>query len=307
MFLPRMLVSALLTIQFATAAAAGSAFTLTEIAPGIHLHQGPLHDLDDPARGDSANLAYVEGERCVAVIDSGGSIATGKAFLAAIRARTSKPVCYVINTHAHFDHVLGNAAFVSSDTTFVGHEALVESMAANQNFFAEHFATELGGPGQQARVIGPTLTVESTRELNLGGRVLRLTAQPLAHTAADLTVMDLKTQSLFTGDLLFRERLPVIDGSLKRWLSWMAQTMQEHYAIVVPGHGPPDAEWPAGARAQLAYFEALHDAVRAAIDRGELVEDAPERIAADALREWQLTGRAHRLNVSRAYREMEWD
>lgn len=306
--LPPTIASAVLLVALTTGArAAEPGFTLDEVAPGVYLHRGQHRDLDDPGRADSANVAYVEGDRCLAVIDSGGAIATGADFLAAIRARTTKPVCYVINTHVHFDHVLGNAAFVAPETTFVGHQALVESMAANQGFFAERFAAELGGPGQEAKVIGPTLTVETTRDLDLGGRVLQLVAQPPAHTAADVTVLDLQSRTLFTGDLLFRERLPVIDGSFKGWLAWMARAMQDHYTLVVPGHGPPDPAWPAGANAQLAYFEALRSAVREAIDKGELVEDAPDEVAADALRDWKLTGRAHRLNVSRAYRELEWD
>lgn len=302
-----LLLSCLLLAAFAPARAAPPAFALDEVAPGIFLHRGVHADIDDPARADSANLAYVEGARCLAVIDTGGAVATGKALLAAIRARSTKPICYVINTHVHFDHVLGNAAFVDSGAQFVGHRDLVEAIDANRDYFAEQFAAELGGSARQAMVIAPTLTVESTLELDLGERVLELTAHPLTHTATDVSVRDRQTGTLFTGDLLFRERLPVIDGSLLAWLDWMTAAMAETHALVIPGHGPADHDWPAGARAQQAYFVALRDAVRAAVAAGEMVEDAPEKVAAAALAGWQHSARAHRINVGRAYRELEWE
>ncbi|NIQ14496.1 MAG: MBL fold metallo-hydrolase, partial [Candidatus Dadabacteria bacterium] len=53
-------------------------------------------------------------------------------------------VCYVINTHIHFDHVLGNKAFEHGETKFVGHKNLQEAIEANRGFFLQEFAGDLG-------------------------------------------------------------------------------------------------------------------------------------------------------------------
>lgn len=297
----------LLTALGSSAAESAPDFVLEELAPGVYLHPGRMADVDDPGRGDSANLGVVVGSRCAAVIDTGGAYATGAAFAAAIAARIAKPVCYVINTHVHFDHVLGNAAFAAQAPRFVGQHGLAEAMVASRDFFVEHFADELGGTDPAARIIGPDTLVDGTLDLDLGERRLLLRAVATAHSATDLTVHDPHSATLWTGDLLARERMPVLDGSLHGWLAWLDAATQENHALVVPGHGPVDRAWPAGAQALRRYLEVLRDETRAALARGASLEEALDTVAADETEHWQLTARAHRLNISRAYRELEWE
>lgn len=306
MLLPSRSIALLLFITSGPIAAADANFLLP-VAPGVYMHQGQYADLDDAARGDSANAGVVIGSRCVAVIDTGGAVATGQALRAAIAKLTDKPVCYVINTHVHFDHVLGNAAFVAAGTEFVGHTHLAAALDASRDYFANSFAVELGGAAQGARIIAPTRGVADQLRLDLGARILLLSAVALAHTDTDLTVLDQQTNTLFSGDLVFRERLPVLDGSLQGWLAWLSAAMAHPYAHLVPGHGPLDDAWPAGAQAELRYLQALLNDTRAAIAKGVFVEDAKDSVAHAELAHWRLTERAQPLNVSRAFRELEWE
>lgn len=304
-FLPSVFFVVLWLITIAPAAAVDG--FLIEVADGVYVHRGQHADIDVPARGDSANLGVVIGTRCVAVIDSGGSIATGRALRAAIALLTDKPVCHVINTHVHFDHVLGNAAFVAPGTEFIGQAQLPEALAVSREFFAESFAAELGGEGQGAQVITPTRQVSDSERIDLGGRSLLLQAVAAAHTATDMTVLDEQTDTLFSGDLVFRERLPVLDGDLEGWLAWLKRASTQAYARVVPGHGPVDEAWPAGAAPLQRYLSALLDETRAAIAEGVFIEDAKHTVAKDERTHWLLTERAHGLNVSRAFRALEWE
>ena len=80
------------------------AFAIEEIAPGNFVHYG-THEERSPANlGDNANVGFIVGERCVAAVDTGGSLAVGRLLRAAIRRVTPLPVCYVIITHVHPDH-----------------------------------------------------------------------------------------------------------------------------------------------------------------------------------------------------------
>ena len=91
----------------------GGDMAFEEIAPNVFVHLGPHVEATPANQGATANVAFIIGSRCVAVIDTGGSFAEGTAMHAAIRKRTALPICFVVNTHVHPDHVFGNAAFAT--------------------------------------------------------------------------------------------------------------------------------------------------------------------------------------------------
>src|SRR5919112_4704879 len=104
-------------------------FPVKEVAPGVFVYEAPIAIADEGNLGAIANLGFIIGRDGVAVVDTGGSLAAGRRLLKAIRQRTNQPIRYVINTHMHPDHVLGNAAFSGGGAIFVGHRNLPRSLA----------------------------------------------------------------------------------------------------------------------------------------------------------------------------------
>lgn len=294
-------------LLMAVAGAEEKSFRLNEIAPGIYLHPGVTVNFADPRHDDIANLGFIAGAKCVAVIDTGGSVKTGAALRSALRGITALPVCYVINTHVHFDHVLGNLPFAGDKPAFIGHAGLADAIEASRAYFLKEFSAELGGSRSEKSVIGPVRAVTERLSLDLGGRKLLLTAWPVAHTHADLTVLDEQTGVLWTGDLLFREHIPVLDGSLKGWLSVINTLKSIVVKKIVPGHGPPGDNWTEVMTAQENYLNNLLQETRQAIAGGIFMEDAINTIGTGAKDHWLLFEQHHRANVSKAYVELEWE
>jgi quinoprotein relay system zinc metallohydrolase 2 len=283
------------------------AFTIHEVAAGVFVHLGRQLALDAPGHDDIANIGFILGQRCVAVIDTGGSVRIGRALHAAIRRRTRLPICYVINTHVHVDHVLGNAAFRQERPKFVGHSALAAAMARSRDFFLQHYAADLDQPASAAQIVAPDTPVEQTLELDLGGRHLQLRAWPLAHTDCDLTVFDDASGTLWTGDLLFRDRLPAVDGSASGWLTVIDELARLQVVRAVPGHGPVSTDLPSALEPERRYLRALIDGVHDELAQGGSMQHAIAHVAMAEMPNWLLWDSTHARNVARVYEQMEWE
>lgn len=304
------IVGALLLVLslFAPPAEAGGAAPLPmkEVAPGAFVYAAPYALAGRGNDGAIANVGFVIGRDAVAVIDTGGSLRAGERLLAALRQRTALPVRYVINTHVHPDHVLGNAAFAADGTTFVGHRALPEALAARAQDYLRANADLVGPDFAGTRIVPPTLLVSSVLDLDLGGRALHLEAWPTSHTNSDLTVRDEATDTWFLGDLLFVGHVPALDGRLTGWIATLRSLRARPAARVVPGHGPAVVPWPAAAGPIDRYLATLETQVRAMVRDGTPIGEAG-RAAKGEAGEWALFDDFNARNATTAYQELEWE
>ena len=286
-------------------AADGIPARVTEIAPGVWVRPG--HTAVVFAEDDVANIGFVVGERCVAVIDSGGSEREAHALQLAIRAVTTLPVCYVVDTHDHPDHVFGNKPFADAGAQVVGHAKLAGALAQRAPTWLERASARAGRTLGTDDLAVPTLAVTATMELDLGGRTLLLTAHPSAHTHADLTVYDSKSRTLWLGDLAFAGHVPVLDGSINGWIEVLGSLRGIAAGRAVPGHGPASVPWPGAADATLRYLTTLRDDLRRRIAAGESLRSAQENAGYTETARWQLFSDYHGRNVAAAYAELEWE
>lgn len=278
-----------------------------EVAPGIFVYQAP-YQLAAPINGGAiGNVGFIVGRDKVAVVDTGGSRMVGERLLAAVRARTSLPIAYVINTHFHPDHVLGNAAFKGLGATFVGHRNLAAALAARAEVY---LAANKRLIGEQdfagTEVIGPDVAVEGEMRIDLGDRELLLEAHPTAHTNADLSVFDAKTRTWWLADLLFVRHVPALDGSIRGWLKVMAKARERACDRVVPGHGPASVPWPAALAPQMRYLERMREEITKKIADGVDIGEAARTSGLSERDAWDLFDDFNARNATAAYHELEW-
>ncbi len=299
---------ALLIIIFLFSIPAWAAFNVKQVAQGIYVHQGPVELPDIHNHDEIANIGFIVGESCVAVIDSGGTPAQGRQLKQSIKKITRIPICYVINTHVHPDHIFGNSAFKNiANIQFIGHKKLARAMAERGPFYIARSKEQIGIKLTENDIIAPTITVANTLELDLGGRLLTLTAHPAAHTDNDLSVLDQKTNTLWLSDLLFVGHLPVIDGSLKGWLAEIDKLEKRQFDVVIPGHGPMVRDWPESMRPEKLYLQFLANVIRSKIKQGVYLEEVLQTVSYPDKKQWQLFNDFHKKNLSSAYAELEWE
>ncbi|MBS7539447.1 quinoprotein relay system zinc metallohydrolase 2 [Ancylobacter lacus] len=288
-------------------AAQPEGMVLEEVGPGIHVYRAP-YELVGPANGGAiANMAVVVGGEAAAIIDTGNSHLAGARLREAAARVTDRPLRYVINTHMHPDHVLGNSAFAGEGVRFVGHRKLPRALSVRADTYLAQAERLLGPEAEGTRIVLPDLLVETTLTLDLGGRALELEAHPTAHTDNDLSVRDGATGLWFLGDLLFVGHVPTLDGSLLGWIGQLDTLESRAAAGVIPGHGPARVSWPDAAGPERAYLEALRDDVRRLIAGGVPMGQAAAEAGRAQAAGWALFDEFASRNAIAAYHELEWE
>ena len=243
-----------------------------------------------------ANVTAIGSERGLVVVDTHGSTAAGRSVLADLDRLGAGPVVAVVNTHWHWDHSFGNAAFRERDPAVPihAHEDAAKMLAEQGEHMVSRFA-ESDDPHRDevaaTELVIPDHTFSSTRSLDLGDRVVELVFPGRGHTDGDLVVVVPDVGVVLGGDLIEESAKPWI--GLDSWpLEWHASldvvlSLISPEAQVVPGHGVPvDREFVETQRDDLAVIGETVRRLAAdgvplerAVAEGEWPWEADERIA----------------------------
>ena len=107
MTLPRLCLLALLLATPLSASAQPGNFELVKLAEGVYA----ATRTEPPGLTVNGNSVFIINEEDVVVVDTTLTPGTAREELAALRRLTDKPVRYVVNTHWHDDHIMGNVAY----------------------------------------------------------------------------------------------------------------------------------------------------------------------------------------------------
>ncbi len=213
------------------------------------------------------NCGLVVGDGACLVIDTRLHLGEAADLIDSIRLVTPYPWT-VVNTHAHWDHCFGNAAF--RPTEIWGHTAAAAELRTTgeaQRDSAVQLARDAGREDiaaqiQAAPIDPPDRLVEEHAELVIGNRPIDLRFLGRGHTAGDLVVeVDCGPEGsvLFTGDLVEEGNPPGFDDAYP--FDWPATLGRVHGLArgpVVPGHGAVvDIEFVAHQRVELLILQAL--------------------------------------------------
>ena len=187
--------------------------------------------------GNIANTAFIITKNSVILIDTGSSYEYGMQVKKEIAKITKKPIKYIINTHHHPDHFLGNNAFTKSDifaTPFTKKE-----IEQNGDLYIINLNNLVQDAMQNTKIKAPSLELKS-HELILDEYKLKLLYFD-GHTQSDLILFDENSKILYTSDLIFNKRtLATPHANIPKWIKSLEKLKKIDYKLLVPGHGVID-------------------------------------------------------------------
>jgi glyoxylase-like metal-dependent hydrolase (beta-lactamase superfamily II) len=259
----------MLLLLAAIPALAGSERTVTRIADGIYV----IQHKDSPAI--AGNTTVIVGDRAVFVVDSGYLPSQAREDIAQIRTWSKPPVAFLLNTHWHNDHNVGNFEYASAfpAVTIIAHKETKRQMdsfapgslkrqKATLDRINDYLASgklpdgtpltandrkelqaDLPGLRQEVedlkdfRYQPPTLTFENGFDIDLGGREVQIKFLGRGNTGGDAVVFLPKEKIAITGDLVAAPTPNTLDGYPEEWIATLRALQNLQPAIIVPGHG----------------------------------------------------------------------
>jgi glyoxylase-like metal-dependent hydrolase (beta-lactamase superfamily II) len=220
-------------------ACVGHAQGLVKITDRIYSYIGTK----DPSMANSfgSNAGIIIGDKGVLVVDSLASSKEAQRLIGDLMGVTDKPIRYLVNTHSHFDHTLGNDDFVAMGAVIVAQENCGDNMKVSLPKVIAN-AKSYGMSEEEAKAIKPAYpnaTFASKMRINLGGVTVELIFPAPSHTNDSILVYVPEEYTVFAGDILFTDYYPFMgEADIDGWRKALDALDQIDADKIIPGHGP---------------------------------------------------------------------
>jgi glyoxylase-like metal-dependent hydrolase (beta-lactamase superfamily II) len=240
-----------------------------KVAEGVYAVVTPARDFPNVEnKGWNSNSAFVITRDGVLVIDTGSSETIGQALKKTIASVTDKPVRWIINTHGHADHWLGNGALASAGTEIIASSTVRGRIEKEGADWVARFNNMTSGATGQSRVVKPTRVIDARTLLSFGEVKAELIPSKDSHSPGDLVVWLPQQKVLVGGDVLYTERAPAtFDAKIAQWIVFLRGLETLKPAKTIPGHGPVADG--AAVRQLRGYLEDLWNVVEAGFKAGQ--------------------------------------
>ncbi len=305
------LLAALLISGFSisvTLAANPERLDILQVTDSVYAIVGDLGNRSAFNLGNNATFGLVITSEGVVLIDSGATEAGAKAIHRMIQTLTDQPVVKVINTGGQDHRWLGNQYFRSLGAEIIASEAAVEDQRSRVTDQLIGLSNLVGAAEvQQTTPLYADTVFSSDYAFELGGMEFFIQHLGPAHTPGDSLVWLPRQSVVFTGDIVYVQRMLGVIGvsSSKNWIAAFENMAALKPRYLVPGHGNP-TDLQQAEQDTLEYLEFLRESVAEFIEAGNDISEISriDQSPFSYLRNHELlSGR----NAQQVFTEMEWE
>jgi glyoxylase-like metal-dependent hydrolase (beta-lactamase superfamily II) len=299
-----------LILFVASSAFAGEAHPLVaqQVSPSAWYVQGESA-LGSPANGNFiSNAGFIDTPAGVVAIDALGSPALARELIAEAKRRTGKDVTLVILTHYHADHVYGLQEFKRVGAKVIAQRGGLDYLNSQTAQLRLEASRKELAPWIDANthLVAADEWIDGPREIVVGG--VKLVLQPVgpAHTADDMVIYMPSEKVLFSGDIVFRGRIPYVgDADSGHWIAALNNVLKYDTKVIVPGHGPASTSPRADLELTRDYLQYLRDTMGRAARDMQPFDEAYAKTDWSQFEKLPLFRAANRMNAYNTYLLME--
>jgi glyoxylase-like metal-dependent hydrolase (beta-lactamase superfamily II) len=277
------------------------------VAPGVYAFIGEKVGRTYANEGLNANIGLVVTPAGALLIDSGASFQGARQIHDAVRKVTAQPVKWVINTGGQDHRWLGNGYFITQGAEVIAHTNARADMQSRGNDHLQALRNELKEKLDGTVPTLPTRYLSGNDErLQLGGVTVEVKHRGGAHTPGDVIVWLPQQGVVFSGDVVYTDRLlgvlPV--SHTGRWLDSFAVIESLKPQRIVPGHGEV-CDLDRAQRDTRDYLLALRAHMKKAVEDATDISAAIKAFDAQPYLRLLNAAELHPGNASRTYLELE--
>jgi glyoxylase-like metal-dependent hydrolase (beta-lactamase superfamily II) len=299
---------AAITATLAMAETSAGPLEVQKVTDNVFALVGPLGDRSPENLSDNATYGVVVTSEGVVLIDSGGTQKGAERIHESIRSLTKIPVRIVINTNSQDHRWLGNDYFRRHGARIIAHQQTVENQKSRLNEQLIRLRKTVGEPGLEGtRDAYADEVFDNKRDITLGETALQLIYVGQAHTPADIIVWLPKEKVMFTGDIVYTERMLSVRSysNSRGWVSAFETMAAYDPEYIVPGHGHVTT-LDTARNDTYSYLRFLRQAVSNFMDSGGDIADigSLDQSEFKYLVNYEfLKGR----NAQQVFQELEWE
>jgi len=212
-----------------------------KVTENVYAIIGELVQRSPENYANNATFGLVVTPKGAVLIDSGGSYLGAQQLHKAIQTVTDQPVKIVINAGGQDHRWLGNGYFKEKGARIISSKAALEDQTkrADDQFFMLNLLLKDKLKG--TKKVYADETFEDSMTLDFGGEKFTLVHAGAAHTKGDIFIWMPSTKVMFSGDIVFTDRLlgPGPAADTASWLKVFEKMVSYKPDTIVPGHGTP--------------------------------------------------------------------
>lgn len=215
-------------------------FVVTTIAKNVYSIVAPSVGLPTPKnKGWNSNIHFVVTGKGVLLFDTGSSETIGHKIKKAIQSVTPQPVRWIVNSHSHADHWLGNAAFINTAVEIITSYGAFNTMKKHGPGAVKFYAKVTKGSIGNTQLVYPTLLLTQGQKRNFGGVEVVFIFSNNGHSPGDILMWLPQQKIIFGGDVLSSDWMPMITGhgNVPNLIKTLQAIAKLRPAVVLTGHG----------------------------------------------------------------------